>query len=58
MVLQLHTDYQEVAGTVERAWKKCRQGVYLVWYPMLPPGGSGQAEKSIAGQWRGVPKIA
>ena len=32
---EVKTEYRQVADTLLRAWKKCRHGVYLVWYPIL-----------------------
>lgn len=33
---EIKKDYQQVAETLAKAWRKCRHGVYLIWYPMLP----------------------
>jgi 23S rRNA (adenine2030-N6)-methyltransferase len=35
---EVKTEYRHVADTLARAWKKCRHGVYLVWYPILTSG--------------------
>jgi len=35
---EIKTDYEAVATTLLQAWKKCRHGVYLVWYPVLTSG--------------------
>ncbi|HLT13235.1 MAG TPA: 23S rRNA (adenine(2030)-N(6))-methyltransferase RlmJ [Marinobacter sp.] len=35
---EIKTDYDTVAETLIQAWKKCRHGVYLVWYPILTSG--------------------
>lgn len=35
---ELKEDYQRVARTLSGAWKKCRHGVFLIWYPMLTSG--------------------
>jgi len=35
---EIKTEYQAVADTLVKAWKKCRHGVYLVWYPVLASG--------------------
>lgn len=32
---EVKTDYQEVPDTLAKAWKKCRHGVFMVWYPVL-----------------------
>ncbi|MDF0748786.1 23S rRNA (adenine(2030)-N(6))-methyltransferase RlmJ [Marinobacter sp. 71-i] len=33
---EVKSDYEEVGHTLTRAWRKCRHGVYLIWYPILP----------------------
>jgi 23S rRNA (adenine2030-N6)-methyltransferase len=33
---EIRKDYQAVADTLVKAWRKCRHGVFLVWYPILP----------------------
>lgn len=33
---EVKSDYSTVATTLEKAWQRCRHGVYLVWYPLLP----------------------
>lgn len=35
---EIKQDYAAVASTLEKAWQKCRHGVFLVWYPILPDG--------------------
>lgn len=35
---EIKSDYGAVADTLSRAWRKCRHGVYLVWYPILTSG--------------------
>lgn len=35
---EIKSDYADVALTVQRAWQKCRHGVYLIWYPLLTSG--------------------
>lgn len=35
---EIKSDYESVASTLTGAWKKCRHGVYLVWYPILASG--------------------
>ncbi|EON93863.1 hypothetical protein MARLIPOL_02125 [Marinobacter lipolyticus SM19] len=32
---EVKSDYVAVADTLASAWRKCRHGVYLVWYPIL-----------------------
>lgn len=43
---EIKTDYEDVAATLIKAWKKCRHGVYLVWYPILT---SGLQQRLISG---------
>ncbi len=33
---EIRSDYQAVAQTLIKAWQRCRHGVFLVWYPILP----------------------
>ncbi|WP_165855573.1 23S rRNA (adenine(2030)-N(6))-methyltransferase RlmJ [Marinobacter sp. JSM 1782161] len=33
---EVKDDYLTTAETVIKAWQRCRHGVYLVWYPILP----------------------
>lgn len=33
---EIKHEYQTVAKTLVKAWKVCRHGVFLVWYPILP----------------------
>ncbi|MBZ2168584.1 MULTISPECIES: 23S rRNA (adenine(2030)-N(6))-methyltransferase RlmJ [Marinobacter] len=35
---EIKSDYQAVASALAKAWKKCRHGVYLIWYPVLTSG--------------------
>ncbi|QSP94632.1 23S rRNA (adenine(2030)-N(6))-methyltransferase RlmJ [Marinobacter salinisoli] len=35
---EIKSDYQDVASTLAKSWKKCRHGVYLIWYPILTSG--------------------
>lgn len=35
---EIKSDYRAVAETLVKAWKKCRHGVYLVWYPIMENG--------------------
>lgn len=35
---EIKSDYPAVAETLVKAWKKCRHGVFLVWYPILTSG--------------------
>jgi len=35
---ELKTDYRQVVQTLEKAWRRCRHGVFLIWYPVLEAG--------------------
>jgi len=35
---EIKSDYGAVARTLQKAWQKCRHGVYLIWYPVLTSG--------------------
>ncbi|WP_372982549.1 23S rRNA (adenine(2030)-N(6))-methyltransferase RlmJ [Marinobacter sediminum] len=35
---EIKSDYAEVAATLQKAWQKCRHGVFLIWYPILTSG--------------------
>ena len=35
---EVKSEYLDVATTLQKAWQKCRHGVYLVWYPILTSG--------------------
>ncbi|PSF06066.1 23S rRNA (adenine(2030)-N(6))-methyltransferase RlmJ [Marinobacter fuscus] len=35
---EVKSDYESVAQALTKAWKKCRHGVFLVWYPILTSG--------------------
>jgi len=35
---EVKSEYADVASALEKAWLKCRHGVFLVWYPILPSG--------------------
>ncbi|MCK7545782.1 23S rRNA (adenine(2030)-N(6))-methyltransferase RlmJ [Marinobacter bryozoorum] len=35
---EIKDDYRLVSRTLEKAWARCRHGVFLVWYPMLTSG--------------------
>ncbi|MDO6823138.1 23S rRNA (adenine(2030)-N(6))-methyltransferase RlmJ [Marinobacter sp. 1_MG-2023] len=35
---EIKSEYLDVATTLQKAWQKCRHGVYLVWYPILTSG--------------------
>ncbi|MFV8570361.1 23S rRNA (adenine(2030)-N(6))-methyltransferase RlmJ [Marinobacter sp. SBS5] len=52
---EVKDDYDLVAKTLAQAWKKCRHGVYLIWYPILT---SGLQQPLIAGvEGSGVRKV-
>ncbi|OEY65286.1 23S rRNA (adenine(2030)-N(6))-methyltransferase RlmJ [Marinobacter sp. X15-166B] len=33
---EVKSEYQQVAQTLVNAWRKCRHGTFLIWYPILP----------------------
>lgn len=35
---EIKQDYNAVAQTLEKAWRLCRHGVFLIWYPILTEG--------------------
>ena len=35
---EIKDDYLTAAGTLVKAWQRCRHGVFLLWYPILPAG--------------------
>lgn len=44
---EIKSDYSDVAETLAKAWRKCRHGVYLVWYPILSSGFQAQLKEDI-----------
>lgn len=32
---EVKSDYQQVPEVLEKAWRKCRHGVFIIWYPIL-----------------------
>ena len=46
---EIKSDYTSVAETLTKAWKKCRHGVYLVWYPILTSGLQEQLVSALKG---------
>ena len=46
---EIKSDYTSVAETLTKAWKKCRHGVYLVWYPILTNGLQEQLVSALKG---------
>ncbi|MEC7816877.1 MAG: 23S rRNA (adenine(2030)-N(6))-methyltransferase RlmJ [Pseudomonadota bacterium] len=58
---EIKSDYAAVADTLIKAWKKCRHGVFLVWYPILANGleaplrerlGTGEVRKILRSEVR------
>jgi 23S rRNA (adenine2030-N6)-methyltransferase len=45
---EVKTEYQTVAETLQQAWQKCRHGVFLIWYPILPGSAHEALLSSIA----------
>lgn len=45
---EVKKEYQAVAETAIKAWKACRHGVFMVWYPILP-GEPYQRLKDVLG---------
>ncbi|MCH8499830.1 MAG: 23S rRNA (adenine(2030)-N(6))-methyltransferase RlmJ [Marinobacter sp.] len=35
---EVKDDYLTAADTLLKAWQRCRHGVFLLWYPLLPAG--------------------
>ncbi|MDX1818198.1 MAG: 23S rRNA (adenine(2030)-N(6))-methyltransferase RlmJ [Marinobacter sp.] len=44
---EIKSDYIAVAETLQRAWQKCRHGVYLIWYPVLTSGLEKQLKEAL-----------
>jgi len=44
---EIKSDYSAVAETLQRAWQKCRHGVYLIWYPVLTSGLEKQLKEAL-----------
>lgn len=44
---EIKSEYRAVAVTLEKAWQKCRHGVYLVWYPILTSGLQEQLKEAV-----------
>ncbi len=54
---EIKGDYVTVADTLQQAWRRCRHGVFLIWYPVLESGAHQTlldrlAEGSIRKIWR------
>lgn len=45
---EVKTEYRAVADVVGKAWKKCRHGVYLIWYPILTSNLQAQLPEALA----------
>lgn len=52
---ELKEDYRRVADTLVSAWRKCRHGVFLIWYPQLTSGVHEELVARLSGS--GVRKI-
>lgn len=52
---ELREDYRRVADTLADAWRKCRHGVFLIWYPQLTGDLHGQLTERLVSS--GVRKI-
>ncbi|MBB5322031.1 23S rRNA (adenine(2030)-N(6))-methyltransferase RlmJ [Marinobacter oulmenensis] len=44
---EIKTDYDTVARTLFKAWKKCRHGIVLIWYPVMDSGLERQLLDSL-----------
>ncbi|GGE56447.1 ribosomal RNA large subunit methyltransferase J [Streptosporangium jomthongense] len=44
---EIKSEYPEVANTLQKAWQKCRHGVYLVWYPVLTSGAQTALKQAV-----------
>lgn len=44
---EIKSEYLEVAKTVQKAWQKCRHGVYLIWYPILTSGVQATLKQAL-----------
>ncbi|WP_100638550.1 23S rRNA (adenine(2030)-N(6))-methyltransferase RlmJ [Marinobacter salexigens] len=44
---EIKTEYSDVAATLQKAWQKCRHGVYLVWYPVLTSGLQATLKQAV-----------
>ncbi|MBZ0333041.1 23S rRNA (adenine(2030)-N(6))-methyltransferase RlmJ [Marinobacter sp. AL4B] len=52
---EVKDEYGQVVKTLTHAWKKCRHGVFLIWYPILTSGLHQQLIAGVAGS--GVRKV-
>lgn len=46
---EVKSEYEEVADILARAWKKCRHGVFLIWYPILAGNPHERLKSAISG---------
>lgn len=46
---EIKSEYLDVAQTLQKAWQKCRHGVYLVWYPILTSGLQETLKQAVKG---------
>lgn len=44
---EIKSEYLDVAKTLQKAWQKCRHGVYLVWYPVLTSGLQATLKQAV-----------
>lgn len=44
---EVKQDYESVAETLTRAWKACRHGVFMIWYPILPSAAYRTLKQAI-----------
>lgn len=52
---EVKSEYAAVAATLEKAWRKCRHGVYLIWYPVLTSGLQAGLKEAV--RTSGVTKV-
>ena len=45
---EIKQDYAAVADTLAKAWRRCRHGVYLIWYPILTAGQQQDLLETVA----------
>jgi len=44
---EIKSDYLDVAETLGKSWKKCRHGIFLIWYPILTSGLQEQLKEAV-----------
>lgn len=52
---EIKDDYRLVSRTLEKAWARCRHGVFLIWYPMLTSGLHKVLPEQLSGS--GIRKV-